>query len=219
MKDLKNISFVLTLVVVVIIIVIFPLGLIYSLETISFADQPGFSNKVALNKDSHIKQEVFIDRGNFSGVGMSIKNPNLKNKKEVILNVYDDKGQLVRTSLLSGYNIPDGSLVNYYFTPIAESQNNWYTIEISSPDTEQYVSLDIFITKKNVSWLGKLYVANDEYKEGKIALKTYFKPSNKLEIVNIVISDIYSRITRDKFFVLSYLFTILLLVYLYKKEK
>lgn len=184
MKSLKIVSFTLTITTLVVVLFVYPLSLLFSINDVFFIGQPGFIHTTTLNKDYEITQELFTDYDNFSGVGMSIKNPQLLNKEDVILKIFTDE-ELVRTSTLSGINIPDGSLVKFNFNPINESKDKWYTLVISSPNSKHGTdeSLSVFLTDEKEDWLGGVTI-NKVTTDGNIALTTHYKPSNRTESIN-----------------------------------
>src|SRR5260370_36927719 len=81
-----------------------------TLDIIPTGDQPGYNSnqRLSIYGERTVSQKFISDTNNLSAIGTSIRNPNLKNKKEIILNLYDTDKKLVRTSSLNGQNFQDG---------------------------------------------------------------------------------------------------------------
>ena len=70
-------------------------------------DQPGYGSKgsVSIYGQRDFTQYFVSKNKNLVAIGTTIKNPNLKNKKDIIFNLYDDSDNLIRTTTLNGFNI------------------------------------------------------------------------------------------------------------------
>ena len=138
-------------------------------------------------------QEFVSQESNLMGIGMTIKNPNLKNKKDVTLSVYDGEGQQLRSSTLNGGSIQDGSYVKFLFEPIEDSQDKEYKFTIANPSAGAEEVLSLFYTKHLPDWIGEM-VFDDEIVEGGISFVTYHKPKSKWEVINGIYSNWLSRL-------------------------
>ncbi|MBL7036469.1 hypothetical protein ISR94_01285 [Candidatus Microgenomates bacterium] len=176
------------------VIFVFPALMASTINMTPSGVQPGYKYDIRLSiyKERDIKQEFVSREKNLTAVATSIRNPNLKNKKEIILNLYDENNTLLRTSLLSGKNIEDGDFVKFVFEPINDSADVKYNFTLSSPDSGLGETIEVFIIEPTGEVLN--YTYGEETKEGGVPLVTFHKPSTKWEIVKRVYSNLFSRL-------------------------
>jgi len=86
--------------------------------------QPGYNPDVRLSVYSmrDFTQYFISQTDNLTAIGFSIRNPNLKNKSDVIFSLFDDDGNLIRKVVINGQNLEDGSFVKFVFPPIEGSK-------------------------------------------------------------------------------------------------
>ena len=179
MKIIKFTSaFILFFVLVLPSIMVLPIN-IYPSDA-----QPGYSGveKATIYGEIKFKQLFKSTEDNLSAIGTSIKNPNLQNKSDVTLNIYDESNKLIRTTTINGFNIDDGSFMKIVFEPIPDSKNKKYYFEIYSKDAIESEMLQLFLTTKNDTAL--MYYYEDKEKEGGAPVVLYYKTKGPLN--NIV---------------------------------
>lgn len=81
-----------------------------------------------------VSQEFRSDKNNLSIIGVSIKNPNLRDKNNLDMQIYSN-GSLVKTVTINGANIGDGAFIKFKFDPIIDSKDKSYLITFLSPDS------------------------------------------------------------------------------------
>jgi hypothetical protein len=140
-----------------------------------------------------ISQEFTSVRNGLTGFSMTIKNPNLKNKKDVYLYLFDDQKTLIRESKLNGSNIEDGSYVKFLFDPVLGSENKNYKFVLSSPDAGEEEVLPIFFTEEKPLWVGLMMYDIEEIPGG-VSFVTLHTPESKLSIVKDLYSSWISRL-------------------------
>jgi hypothetical protein len=132
---------------------------------------------------------------NLTAIGLSIRNPNLKNRKDVIFSLYDSGGTLARTVTINGMNLEDGSFIKFVFPPIAESVGKEFSFTISSPGAGPEETIEVFIINSREALSGITeYVYLEETFEGGTPIVTYSKPESKLSTVKEVYSNWLSRL-------------------------
>lgn len=192
MKKMIWLTTVFVLGLVFIVPVIFSMGL----KMIPVNTQPGFNYDVRLPiyRDRVFVQKFTAKENDLTAIGMSIRNPNLKNKAGIIFSLQNIDGSLVRSVAISGMNLEDGSYTKFIFNPIPDSRGKEYIFTISSPDAGPEETIELFIIGKDspsgiidYSYIGKTY-------EGGTSLVQYVKPVNKVMTIKEVYSNLISRL-------------------------
>lgn len=140
-----------------------------------------------------VTQEFTSLRPNMTSIGMSIKNPNLKNRQDITLDLFDEGGQMIRTAKLNGLNIDDGAFVKFTFDPIPDSLNKKYSLTISAPSAGPEDLLALFYTDNKPSWIGRLKFDKEEVVGG-LSMVTFHKPVSKIEVIKEIYSNLFSRL-------------------------
>ena len=180
-----------TVLAVLFSVFILPGILALGIRYIPYDIQPPLEGVKDIYGQFTISQEFISQEAQLAGIGMTIKNPNLKNKKEFFLNLYDDKGQMLREITYSGANVEDGSYLKFLFDPIADSKGKVYNITLSNPSADEEEVLGVFYTLNKPDWIGRMSF-NSEEQEGGISLVTFHKPLTKLGVIKtIYISWLY----------------------------
>lgn len=178
---------------VLFLVFLLPGFLALGIKYIPFNVQPPLHKTKDIYWKFTVSQEFISQEGNLMGIGMTIKNPNLKNKKDVFLSIYNEKGELMRTSKLNGGSIQDGSFVKFLFEPIAGSGSQKYTFTIAAPSADAGEVLSLFYTEEQLFWIGKMMFDDEEFPGG-ISFVTYHKPGNKWEVIKGIYSNWFSRL-------------------------
>lgn len=139
-----------------------------------------------------VTQEFASLEPRLTGIGMSIKNPNLKNKKEVLVSLYAENGDTLRRVTLSGANIEDGGFVKFMFDPIPDSKDQKYILTIDCPSAGPEEVLPVYYTEETPSWVGKM--THDEKEvSGGLSMVTFHKPENKIKVIKEIYLNWFSR--------------------------
>ncbi|MDP3994467.1 MAG: hypothetical protein Q8P91_01390 [bacterium] len=183
-----------TTLAILFIVFIMPGLMALTIDMIPANDQPGYdgSTRVPIYGDRQYSQKFISRDSNLVAVGTSIKNPNLKNKQDIIFNLYDENGSLIRSSNLNGFNTGDGDFVKFVFGKVNDSLNKIYTFTISSPAAGTEEIIEVFIIEATEDILEYSY--GDEIYPGGIPMVTFHKPDSRLEIVKMVYSNWLSKL-------------------------
>jgi len=206
MKNNNSRTIVITTLFVFLMVFVVPLILLITMDSISYFDQPPLDLIYELYGDRVIKQEFTPSNDFLNGIGMSIKNPNLVNKKQIKMEIYQNDN-LVRTSALSGFNISDGAFVKFNFPAIENSANRKLEIILLSPKSSEKEPLGIFLTKGK-NRIGSLTFGKKVI-DGGIALVGYYQINSKLGLIRYVFGNFVLRFLSDSLFAISYLMMIL----------
>lgn len=171
-----------------------PALLSFGIRYLPVNNQPPLGVTQKLYGDKVIEDKLTLSHNNFSGIGLSFKNPNLINKKEIVLRVLGDNEEVIRSATLSGWNIPDGGFVRFMFEPIAASRGNQYIFRLSSPSSKEEEALEIYLAEGS----------------GSIASVAYYKPPPAASLVGEIYSNWMGRLLSDKAFAAFYLLLIAL---------
>ncbi len=179
---------------VLFVIFIFPAIMALTIKMIPAKDQPGYGPKrISVYGIKELSQKFVSLEKNLTAIGTTVKNPNLKNKKEVILDLYDVSGNLVRTSILNGFNIGDGDFVKFVFDVIPDSVNKEYRLRLSSPTAGADEIVEVFLMDNPTPEIIEYTFAEETY-QGGIPLVTFHKPENKWEVIRRIYSSWLSRL-------------------------
>ena len=187
-----------TTVTVIFLIFIAPAVLALGIKLIPGGDQPGYSQTLSIYGFRNVTQTFTSQDANLTAIGTSIKNPNLKNKKDIILNLFDDKMNLIRTSVINGQNVEDGSFVKFVFDTIPDSENKVYVFTLSSPGAGPEDLIEVFLSQNPPSWINQYHYDKDTYPGG-LPIVLYFKPLSKIMIIRSIYSSLFSRLLPQNF--------------------
>lgn len=185
-----------TVITVLGIIFIVPMFLSLFIPMIPSGVQPGYDPKIRLSIYSNIVfvQKFISKTNNLTAVGLSIRNPNLKNQSEIIFNIYNPDGTLIRGVTISGRNLEDGSFIKFVFPPILDSMNKEYLFSLSSPGAGAEETIELFIIKEGGESGIIEYLYGGENYPGGTPIVLYSKPDSKFSVIKSVYSNWLSRL-------------------------
>ena len=169
-------------------------GLLASLIKMTPAnDQPGYSgdNRVSIYGKRDFSQTFISKYDNLVAVATTIRNPNLKNKKDIIFNLFDEDNNLIRATKLNGFNLNDGDFVKIVFEPILASKDKKYYFTIASPDAGNEETIELFLTGQTTEVIE--YEYDDEVRPGGAPMVTFHKPVSRLETVKLVYLNFFEK--------------------------
>lgn len=202
---------------IICLILVFPLSLTFLIKNISNQIQPSLDSRFDIYDTQPVIQYVLITEDNFSGIALSIANPNLANKKDLNVTILSADDQVLRETKISGANIGDGAYPKILFAPITDSKNQTYKIKFSTPDTsiaeaKLRQSLGLYLTYQKVPWLKQIFIATEPEESRTVALITFSRPKTPFFLMSQVISSLWQRFLADPIFSLFYLVLISSLV-------
>lgn len=180
-----------TSIFILILLFAFPALLATQLKMIPAYDQPGYGDMGRLSiYGTHDFKQYFVSKDkNLVAVGTTIKNPNLKNKKEVHFKLFDKDNNLLRSVTLNGFNIGDGDFVKFVFDVIPDSIGKEYYFVLSSPGAGEEEIIELFLIKPT-DWIQK-YIYSEEIKEGGIPMVTFHKPDSSIEVISKIYRNLF----------------------------
>jgi len=141
--------------------------------------QPPNGELVDIYSGKVVTQRFISGKDEFVGLGFSVKNPDLRNKKDLILDV--TFGSEAREVRINGSVIGDGDLVKFIFTPeIKFSKNKEVVFSLSSPDSSEDEMYQIYLEDGNSRPNAILL---DEDLGYPISFIDYYKVGNKFEYI------------------------------------
>ena len=157
-------------------------------------DQPGYSvdARASIYGERQFTQYFKSKDKNLIAVATSIKNPNLKNKKDIFFKLYDENDNLIRSSVLNGMNIGDGDFIKIIFDKISDSMNKKYYFTLSSPDAGEEEIIELFLIEATNEVLS--YTYDEETRPGGAPIVTFHKPDSTWEIVKLVYLNWLSKL-------------------------
>lgn len=192
---------------VTLIILLFVLGLpaVLSLgiKHVPNAPQPSLGNTRQIYGDSTAFQSFTAEKDLFSGLGVSIKNPNFANKKDIILEIFEGDKNLLRTVTLNGKSIADGNFVKFYFPPIDGSLGKTYTFVFSAPTATIDDALEVFLVDKKLS----------DKDPVNVSFVSFYKTPSFYSLPLEIYMGWFNKLTADMPFFIIYIGIILALLY------
>lgn len=177
-----------------------PAILAFGIKLVPGEDQPGYNSnqRLSIYRDRVITQKFVSKDSNLSAIGTSIRNPNLKNKKDIILTLFNEKTETVRTSVINGQNVEDGNFIKFIFDPIPDSENTTYFFTLASPEAGPEETIEVFYTQTMPNWIEQYSYDNKDYLGG-LPIVLYFKPVSKISVVKSIYSNLFSRLLPQSF--------------------
>lgn len=176
---------VMTMVLVVILPAILGLGM----KNMPVNNQPPLLTTQKIYSLNKASQEITIRRENLSGIGVSLKNPNLVNKKDITLSIYNDKNDLLRSVSINGNRISDGGLVKFNFEPIGYIAAD-LSFTLSAPIASEPEALEVFLDN-----------------EGQVSYISFYQPIS-LTLIKDIYINWFNRFAADTVFAVIYFITI-----------
>jgi len=185
----------LTTLSVLFVVLLVPAILAMTLKMVPAGDQPGYNSdqRISIYGKRGVSQEFVSKEKNLTAIGTSIRNPNLKNKKEIILSLYDENNKLIRTSVLNGQNVQDGDFVKFVFELIPDSLNKTYSFTIFSPEAGPEETIEVFYINSPTDSVLE-YTYDEITYLGGLPIVTFHKPDSKWETVKRIYSSWFSRL-------------------------
>jgi len=179
--------------------------------------QPSSDGTIKVYGSHTVSQEVWPGEY-FSGIALSIKNPNLINKDDLIVEV-EQGGEVLRQVTLTGGGIEDGNYVKIRWPAITGSAGKSYTINFLAPAAIDSEALSLVTTDHKTDELGRLIIADEPAVDQGLALVTFSQPKNPLAISGYIYQSLTARFWSDWGFGLFYLVGIgAITVMLFKPE-
>ena len=189
---MKNLIWFTTISILFFVFIV-PAFLALGIRLIPGENQPGYNYTLDIYGVRDVTQKFTSQRANLSAIGTSIKNPNLKNKQDITLTLFDEKMSVIRAVIINGRNIEDGSFVKLEFDPIPDSENKTYYFTFSSPTAGPEDLLQVFLSQNPPGWIEQ-YTYDQEVHPGGLPIVLYFKPVSKFAVIKDIYSNWFSRL-------------------------
>lgn len=190
-----------TTITTALLVFILPAILSFGIVNIPQNIQPPLVRTQKIYSDISISQQFISKAKNLSVVGMSIKNPNLANKKDVTLSIYENN-ILVRNNVLNGSQIEDGKFVKFKFEPIVESENKLFLFTLAAPATTKEEAnnnnaLEVFLTNQQGEGEYELSVGDKVVSNTSISFVSFSKPQYPTYVLKVIYSKWLNKFTSD----------------------
>lgn len=187
-----------TTITILFLVFVAPAILALGIRLIPGGNQPGYNDTLDIYGVRDIAQKFISQSANLSAIGTSIKNPNLKNKKDIILTLFDEKKNVVRSIVINGQNVEDGSFVKLVFDPIPGSENKTYVFTLSAPTAGPEDMLEVFLSQNPPDWIEQ-YTYDQEVHSGGLPVVLYFKPVSRATVIKDIYTNFFSRLLPQSF--------------------
>ncbi len=208
---------IITTVSIILLLIVLPALLTLGVRYLPDRYQPSLDKVFDLYGPTSLSQSFIATDDNLAIIGLSIKNPNLQNKKDLTLTVVDSGNNILSTSTLNGASIPDGDFVKFKFSPIISSKSKHLTFVLSSPSSNRNDALEIFLTKQKLTGvddLKKLPLSVDasDVASTSASFVPFYKVNSPLSLIKNTVSDFSSRFFADRIFAVCYILLVALLL-------
>lgn len=198
-------------ILVFIALLLMPALLSLGINNIPYGNQPSTDWSVKVFQNNIIEQKFTAQVNNLSAIGISIKNPNLANTGDIVLQLLSSDRHILRTSTLNGQHIPDGGFEQFTFMPVSDSLNQPYILELSAPSSVDLDSYEIFMTRQQISAVDPA-MSNGVLVPGSMAFVQYEHPRNKLTLLGSIYLTWINKLVGDMSFLVFYLMLVISLV-------
>lgn len=140
--------YIIKLLIVLGMVFIMPGILSLGIKYLPVNPQPPLKETFVIHDTIGIHQKFLCSDDNLSAIGFTFKNPNLENKKEVILTI-TEKDQEIRRAASNGKYIGDGAFMRFSFPPIKECLGKELTFSLSSKESSKEEGLEVFMSETN----------------------------------------------------------------------
>lgn len=190
-------------------LIVLPVCLSLGIQNIPNNFQSSLSKTINIDSASTIKQFFVSPENRLNGLGMSIKNPNYANKTDLVLQLYDENDNLVRTVAKSGSVITDGGFIKFIFEPIPNSRGRKYSFVLLALDSNPKEPFSIFVTKEQSSQALGLLVGQKPRNE-QISFVSYYKTNSIFATIYKIYYGFITKLMADPAFTIVYLSIIVL---------
>jgi len=190
---LKNKFVLYTTLSILFILFIIPILMVFLIKMAPANDQPGYGHdgRVSIYGNREFKQTFISKENNLTAIATTIKNPHLKNKYDIFLNLFDENDNMIRSTKVNGFNIGDGDFVKIPFDPIPSSSGKKYSFLLSSPNANEKEIIELFLIKPTNEVLEYSYDGNIH--PGGIPMVTFHKTNGLLDSIKKVYINLFSK--------------------------
>lgn len=169
--------------------------------------QPEIKSYAKIYGENKFSQIIKPENNNLSAVGITFKNPNLRNKNNLHLEIKNDSGLTLVNKIVNGQVIGDGNFLRIKFPPIIDSINKNLIVNFSSENSIDNDALEISLTN------------NHNGMKPQLALATFYSPENPIFTGLDIYSDWFNKLFKDFNFMLTYFFLLFIIIILINLEK
>lgn len=200
----------LTTLLIIGLVLVLPAIISVGIRVIPENIQPSLEKTQKIHDLGEVTQPFIAKEDGLSAIGVSLKNPNLANKKDIILEVSQPGGQVLRKAVQSGSVIQDGKFVRFNFPPVADSKNKQYQLRLLAPTVKKHEALEVFLTGD------KNFLPAQITEDGKQVLEPattssatsyviFHQPKSITALIGSIYSQWWSRLWLDWPFAITYL--------------
>lgn len=193
---MKKIVFVFASIIFILLI---PALLSFGITVIPFNKQAGLGGSIKVYKENPLVENLECPTDNISTIGMSLKNPSLNNKKELILEIQENN-RILAKSTINGKFVPDGGFVKFKLDNRLNCKNRNIQLVLKSPDSNEGDALEVLLSNS----LRGEFKGSIEHKPEQIALVFFTKPSSHFELIKSIYSDWWKKFSSDSLFAIIY---------------
>ncbi|MFA5932955.1 MAG: hypothetical protein WCV81_01665 [Microgenomates group bacterium] len=201
MKQLNNIF-----LVVISFIILMPVIIGLNIRSTQDPIQPSFAGTEKIFQSVLVSQKFLSKENGLSGIGISIKNPNLANKNELTLSLYEGE-RAIRSLSINGGAIEDGSLLRFLFPKIPDSKGKVYTFVLNSPASVEPEAFEAYLTNEKFS--DESLIVNNNERQDNVSFIRIYKSGNPIAVLGEIFSGVFVKLFNDLIFSVFYITLVL----------
>lgn len=207
-----------TTLIIIIAVLILPGLLILGLRDVPGKIQPSMDGVFRVYNNQSLNQKIKVQKDGLSIIGVSIKNANLQNKNDLVLEV-SESSQVIRKSTVTGYIIGDGDFVKFKFPPITDSMGKEMMLSFQSPDSKEAEAFEIFYTRENYSnnTTEKIIEGKNEDLGQRLSYVDFYRPDSFIQNAGLIYINIFQRFIQD--YIFAGLYSVVMLIGIYYLAK
>lgn len=178
-----------TAILVVLAVFIMPIFLTFFIHEIPDGPQPALNHTEKIYQKNILTQEFTASDNRLSSIGVSIKNPNLANKNDLIFKLLDSNDQVLATVVRSGWTIEDGNFVKFSFDPVLDSNGKHYKFIFESLNSTLDDAFEVFIDANS----------------SQVSYVSFYHRANIFSVAAGIFSDWFLKLYADLYFFLFYI--------------
>src|SRR3990172_7279133 len=184
-----------TTVSILFLVFVVPAILALGIKLIPGEDQPGYDPnfRLSIYWPRVVKQQFVSKDSNLSAIATSIRNPNLKNKEEIVFTLFDSEMHKIRETIINGENVEDGNFTKFYFDTIPDSKDKTYFFTLSSLNAGPEETIEVFYSDNMPDWIVQ-FTYDENEKKGGLPIVLYYKPESSVVVIKDIYSSLFSRL-------------------------
>ena len=143
-------------------------------------------------------------------ITVNLNNPGLINRDEYIFALKSEKGETLFEQTFNGFNIGDPGQVRFQFSPIRDSQDKRYILQIVSKGFSSLGVVNVPIAEGSVEGFDSFLINNSSF-DGVLTFSAYYRADNKINALKTIMVQFTDKASSDLVFISFWFLSIIIL--------